>query len=279
MKMRLLLLAIVCIGLTDFVGLYGQATPLGPEQKKKPIYIGPVFGYNRSIHTFEIPSFADDALCPTFENGNDNGFYAGLTMEYILGEVLDATNSIIARITYNTLPTYTEEYTEEGGGLPSIITDPNTGEKTEVLSQSIHTADVSFNSIQVDVMYKFNFFGSGLGIAVGPNFGFAMAKTYEQQLSLTDPPEAQFERADDWQQRGFEYINDDRTIVIEDGDIPNSNAFRLGIKAGIQYEYLMGQLYVVPHAYYNFGVTQLSEDNDWRVDALQIGVDVRYALN
>jgi hypothetical protein len=35
-------------------------------------------------------------------------------------------------------------------------------------------------------------------------------------------------------------------------------------------------MYVVPNFNYNFGVTSLSADDDWRVSALQFGVDIRF---
>jgi hypothetical protein len=41
---------------------------------------------------------------------------------------------------------------------------------------------------------------------------------------------------------------------------------------------MKGGMYIVPAVFYNFGVTNLNSDFDWRVNALQIGVDLRFSF-
>jgi len=78
---------------------------------------------------------------------------------------------------------------------------------------------------------------------------------------------------------GYQSTDNDRTIIIKEGDIPESNAFRFGVKAGVQYEIITaGRTYIVPAIYYNFGITNLSSRENWRVNSLQMGVDIRFAL-
>ncbi|MDQ1267164.1 MAG: hypothetical protein QG635_2318 [Bacteroidota bacterium] len=94
---------------------------------------------------------------------------------------------------------------------------------------------------------------------------------------------AQFLRPDGWPDNGeptLRYENTDRTMVVKDEDIEGANGFRFGIKAGVQYEIITGgKWYVVPGIFYNFGLTKVSSTReDWRIDALQIGVDVRFAI-
>jgi hypothetical protein len=80
-------------------------------------------------------------------------------------------------------------------------------------------------------MYKFNpIQGNGLGLTVGPTFDFALVKTQNQTMNLVRPLNAQFSRDPNADAKGYKYTNNDRTIVILDGDIPNSSAFRLGLK-------------------------------------------------
>ena len=55
-----------------------DADPLNPGKKKPRIYVGPVAGYNRSLHTGGFASIAKGtASCPTFESGTENGYYFG----------------------------------------------------------------------------------------------------------------------------------------------------------------------------------------------------------
>lgn len=262
-------------------------TPLEPYQETRPIFIGPVFGYNRSMHSVSLKTFADAgnvnvAPCPTFENGQSNGFYVGFTWEYILGkDFKNANSSIITRVMYQTMPSYLEIGGKEYPSLVSIV-DPATGEvkeQTVVMSSTLHTLKVDYSMVTAEVVYKLNpFEGMNLGFTLGPTFDYALTKTYSQQFKLVTPRNASFIRPPDWETLGIKYENNDRTIIINDGDIPNSSAFRFGLKAGIQYEILFGRMYVVPGIQYNFGITNLSSDQSWRVNALQIGFDVRFSI-
>ncbi|MGB9912769.1 MAG: hypothetical protein ACPLRO_05320, partial [Candidatus Kapaibacteriota bacterium] len=62
-------------------------TPLGPGKGSAAIYLGPVAGFNRAIHSANLASFADDPLCPFFTNGASNGFFIGGFYEQILGGI------------------------------------------------------------------------------------------------------------------------------------------------------------------------------------------------
>ncbi|HRP01809.1 MAG TPA: hypothetical protein PLE30_04085 [Candidatus Kapabacteria bacterium] len=254
------------------------SNPLLPTYQRPPIYIGPVFGYNRSMHSVDLASF-DEAICPRFQNGDANGFYAGLSWEQMLGDLASSNSSFIVRVLYNTMPANLE--TSENP-IPSLVTvvDANGNPSSEVIlnSSTTHTQEIKYSMITGEVMYKLNPFGAGLplGFTIGPTFDFAMSKTQSQKYKLVTPLEAQFKRND---AAGYRYEDNDRTIVIKDGDIPESSSFRFGLKAGVQYEIITsGKMYIVPAMYYNFGVTNLSSRENWRVNALQVGVDIRFAL-
>lgn len=253
-------------------------SPIDLEYERPPIYIGPTFGYNSSMHSVSLKSFADDALCPVFEDGSSSGFWVGLTWEQPLGEVTNSTSSIIVRALYSTLPASLEV---AGDRYPSLVSryDANgvlTGNDV-IYSSTIHTNEVSYDLISVEAAYKLNPIpGINLGFTLGPTFDFIMTKTQNQEFNLLEPQNAAF---DPTQNPQYKYTNANRTIVVSEGDIPESSAFRLGIKAGIQYEIILkNRAYVVPAAYYNFGVTNLTSAEDWRANAFQVGVDIRFAL-
>lgn len=278
MKLRLLTLGLIAFLFAQCIELNAQIAaddnPLMPKEKVSPIYVGPVLGYNRSLHSVTLPSFALDDLCPKFENGTQNGFYAGISFEYLLGDPANSKSSIIARVLYNSLPA---ELEEGGDPYPSRVEDLS-GNEVIIISTTRHTQKVAYNLITFEAQYKLNFFESTLGVTVGPTFDFAMTKTHVQKFELLEPLEAQFKRPEDWEKKIIRYENNDRTIITKDGDIENASGFRLGLKAGIQYEILLGRMYVVPSASYNFGVTNLVSDQDWRVNAIQMGVDVRFSI-
>jgi len=257
------------------------STPIMPTYQRPPIYIGPVFGYNRSMHSVNLASF-DEAICPRFQDGDANGFYVGLSWEQMLGEAATSNSSFIVRVLYNTMPANLE--TSENP-IPSLVTvvDANGNPISETIlnSSTIHTQEVNYSMLTAEVMYKLNPIpGLPLGFTIGPTFDFAMSKTQDQRYKLVLPLEAQFKRNQQQiDENGYQYVDNDRTIIIKEGDIPESDAFRFGLKAGIQYEIITaGKMYIVPALYYNFGVTNLSSRENWRVNALQMGVDIRFAL-
>jgi hypothetical protein len=168
--------------------------------------------------------------------------------------------------------------------IPSLITivdDQGNPQGEDVINSStIHTQDITYSLITAEVMYKINPIpGIPLGFTIGPTFDYALTRNQDQRYTLVLPLEAQFRRNDEIAlERGYRYVNDDRTIIVKEGEIPDSQGFRLGIKAGMQIELLAGKWTVVPGIFYNYGVTNLSSAENWRVNVLQMGVDFRYAL-
>lgn len=279
MKVRLLL-AIAALIIFSNIDVFSQeeaeANPLGPGKTSSAIYLGPVAGYNRSMHSVRLSSFVDDPLCPFFENGSNNGFYAGMSYEQLIGNPKNSRHSIIARVLYSSLPS---SFTKEGDTYPSLVDDGHGG-YTTVNSSTRHSIDVSYNLLSVEVMYKFNALGN-LGLTAGPTFDFPLKKTLTQVYQIVSPDNVQFkvDSAFVATHPGAKYQDNNRTIIVRDGNIPNSSSFRFGLKLGLQYEFIMnGRYYIVPAIYYNLGLTNLSSDESWKVNALQAGVDVRFAL-
>lgn len=282
MNFRLLPLAIIALLILGTGNIFaqgeGEADPLNPRQLTTPVYIGPVIGFNRAIHTAELATFSNDVLCPYFENGTANGFFGGLSFEYFFGNPGNSTSSIIVRGLYNTLPA---SFSREGDKYPSLVEDPasQTG-YTTVLSVTEHTVEVSYSVLTFEVMYKLNLFNTPIAISAGPTFDFPMTKTKEQLYKIKEPNNIQFKRNEEQIQNGEieGYTDNDRTIIVESGDIPGAASFRLGLKFGIMYEINLKKLLVVPSIHYNYGLTKLTDTENWNVHALQIGIDVRYAF-
>lgn len=255
----------------------GQVSPLEPVYEAPPIYLGPVFGYNRSMHSVDLPSFAEDALCPVFTGGNENGFYLGLSYEHHIGEAAVSNSSIIGRVLYSTLPAAMSELNDKVqhivyqlDGQGNVI-----GEKA-VTTSSEHIQNIEFEVISLEVMYKINpFEGIPIGFTAGPAYDYVMTSTWEQQYKITEPNNVRFVPSPDV----LRYEDNGRTAIIKEGDILDANSYRIALKAGVQYEILMaGGFYIVPAVYYNFGLTKVSSEFDWGVNALQVGVDIRFAI-
>jgi hypothetical protein len=284
MKRFTLFLAITAITLFDSFLLTAQeANPLDPGQASKPIYLGPTLGYNRTYHSVDLATYNPAALCPIFTNGDNNGFWVGFTYEHLLGkDITTSKSSIIGRVMYNTFPASFSVQSKDAnnGGLPSI--DPTTN--LPISSDVLHTNEVKFSVITIEAVYKFNFLNN-LGVTVGPTFDIiSLSKTQEQKMSLLKPNNASFKETDDPEIlktiRYTDFISGNknpRGIILKEGDI--NGGMRWGIKAGLQYEILTkSNFYIVPSISYNLGIGGISSDQTWRVSAIQIGVDMRFAI-
>jgi len=264
---------------------FGQLdNPLAPAQEGKPFYIGPVFGYNRVMHNTNkpaIPLALDEVPCPSFENGSANGFFAGVSVEFMLGEAANSKSSIIGRLLYNTFPSYFEQ---QGDDLPTTVNIAQSDGSvvpTETITFINYLNDITYSTASLDILYKFNFINSGkvgIGIVAGSTFDFTMQATEINRLKLVSPDNALLiQNPALVQERGWSYP-DGKTLQFNDGDITNAAGFRMGFKIGFQVEFSFQKLIVVPNIMYNLAITELSPDYDWRVNALQIGVYIRFAI-
>ncbi len=276
MKLRLLLLAFLTVAIffTDIVTAQDIGeTPLGPSGSSSAIYLGPVVGYNRSMHSVDLASFATDPLCPFFTNGSSNGFHVGFFYEQILGNAT-SQHSLVARVLYNSMPSFFEKV---GDTYPSLI-DDGKGGLTTVNSSTKHTVDVAYNMASLDIMYKFRAV-LGLVLTVGPTIDFVLSKKLTQKFMMVEPDYVQFKVVP-----GYVYEDNNRTIVVYDGDIEKdalkkSASTRFGLKLGVQYEIITGgKINFIPGIFYNMGLTNAADSESWKVSAIQASVDIRFAL-
>ncbi|MDC1067622.1 hypothetical protein OAQ99_00530 [Candidatus Kapabacteria bacterium] len=260
------------------------ADPLNPGQVSKPIYIGPVIGYNAVSHagTQQVIQTQNNSIdCPNFEDGSENGFYVGVAFEYLLGGAKNSTSSIIAKLLYSTYPGFVEK---EGDQLPTSfngnVNQPAGQQVTQTLIN--FTREIDYSVISGEVLYKMNIAGTPIGAVAGLAFDFTMTATDVQQMKLASPSNAEFIKVPnqiepDW------FYPDAKTLQFgqEGGeDIAGAAGLRVGLKLGLQYEFSFPGFLIVPHMFYNYGLTSLvnEDQNEWRVSAFQIGTDVRFAF-
>ena len=283
-SMTSILILLMILGVENIFS-QSASNPLRPGQKKNVIYFGPVAGYNRSFHTtdYKVTEPENDAVaCPSFTEGSNNGYFFGISGEYLIGNVKNSRSSIIGKIVYNTLPSTLSQ----GGGdeLSSSILDPTTGAPTVLKTSVDHSLDIEYNLISTEIIYKFNFKGN-FGVTVGPVIDLVMSSNNTQRMTIvgTDKEQAIFydyTRRDDPDiiAAGITFEDGGRTRVVDRNFGADISNFRMGLKFGLQYTFYLQQLIVVPNFNYNFGLTNLSTVRDWRVSAIQVGVDVRWAF-
>lgn len=263
-----LLLSFALLSAYSVVVSQDAENPLDPGAKPKRIYIGPAAGVNITGNGGSFSSLSGEANCPEFTAGNAIGFYLGLTAEYMLGEDANSNSSIIARVLYDNMPIF---FTVPGQEYPAQY--PN---GQVVNTTTSHEIQITYPMLTTEILYKINPFGNLFGFTVGPSFGIPIGGEQEERFNLVNPPEAQFIK--DPNIDPARYTNFDRTLIYYKDVIPNANPFRFALKVGAHLEISQGKMLIVPNINYNFGITTVNSKDAWRINALQAGVDVRFAI-
>lgn len=286
MRIRYLLFGLLMFAFASDKIFAQGSNPLEARSTPTTIYFGLTFGYNKVMHNTSLRSFPNTQSkeqetlfpCPIFTDGKANGFHIGGFYEQFIGEVGTA-HSIIFRGLYNTFPSNFEEF---GDDQMSRVQDQNDGSWKEVPSSTIHINEIKYSALTLDVMYKFRAYSlqnvGKLVFTLGPTFDFIATKTRNQTMSIVKPDNAYFAEFDDPNTK-YKFTNNGRTIVAYDGEIANAKSLRVGVKVGVQLEIPLPNtnIEIIPSAFYNMAFTNV-DDQDWKVNVFQIGVDLRYAL-
>lgn len=279
MKFRLLCVFLLTLSLTcqnAFAQDEEDVSPIAAGKAPPRIYMGPIVGYNRVMNSGGFPSFSNDVNCPTFTDGSGSGFFAGWAFEYLLGDPKTSKSSIIARVIYDNLPS---SFTQSGDRLPSLVRDAVNNRDTVIFTTTQHVAEIKYTTIDLDIMYRFNLGATPLGLTAGIAPGFAMTQQAVQKFMLIEPLNARLVPPPDTAAvKPIRYEDFGRTAIIRDEAIKNASAFRFALKFGMQYEIILRKLTLIPSLHYNVGLTDMTSTDSWKINALQAGIEARFAL-
>jgi hypothetical protein len=244
------------------------ANPLDPPAYQSQVLVGPVVGGNRNYHTGGFRTI-DEPGCPTFDQGSGWGYLAGISAEYLPN--LRSTWSVIPRVTYEERPgTFVQH-------LPDVKVAPvGTGEP---IDQSVDVASaVMYRMVAAELMYKREFaqlLNVRFAVEAGPVGAVVLSGRNIQTENLVDPENARFINP-----RGLPTEADGRKLVLYNGDIPGRSGFRLSLKAGIQAEIPLFRngWYMTPGIYYDYGVTDVTSSENWKLNSMLFSVDLRRAF-
>lgn len=245
----------------------GGSNPLEPVLPKASVLIGPVIGVNRNFHTGGFRTVTADESCPVFEQGSGWGFLGGISAELLFGE----SWSIIPRVTYESRPgSFTSELPDALVLLP--------GTQTVVTQTVTSSSEVSYGIVNVEVMYKkeiANLGGMRIGAAAGLAGQVVISGNNRQVQDLIEPENAKFTN-----QQGYETENNGRRLIFFDNVIPERSSTRFSVKAGLQAEVgLFGNAWTMtPGLYYDYGLTDVTANENWALNTLMFMVDFRRAF-
>jgi hypothetical protein len=244
-----------------------ESNPLDFNVPKSQVLVGPVAGVNRNFHSggFRV---IDEPNCPIFEQGGGWGFLGGISAEFQLGK----SWSIIPRIYYEARPGKFQQT------LPDVLVlIPG---ETQPVNQTVSTtSDITYNLVTASVMYKQEFAQIGKGLrfaaAIGPTASYVISGKIHQVQDLEKPENARFVNP-----TGKPTANNGREIIFADGDIPGLSSTRLSVMAGLQAEFgLFNNAWIMtPGAYYDYGLTDVTKNENWNLSSIVFMVDFRRAF-
>lgn len=263
---------LLVISCSSFAQDEDLSDPLAPKKAPTRIYLGPIGGISKNFHTGGFESFKGDVQCPSFGVGDATGFFAGFSFEYLLGKSpKDSRSSLLVRLAYDSRPA---SFSVVGDIHPSRLLSTDTTKPEQIVQSSTnHDASIVYQMVNADILYKLNMGNSRFALAAGPSIGLVMKATVDQTFSLVQPNNVQF-----IEKPGNNYTNNRRTIVLQSGDIPSKSGIRFGVKVGAMYEINASKMLIVPAIWYDFGITKTTSAENWRVNSLMMGVDLRFAL-
>ena len=289
MRFRLLPITIFAFLLISYVQSFAQesdlSNPLEEGKKGGVILIGPCAGYNRSLHSLSLSSFNNDVYCPVFKKGDGSGFFFGLTYELPFGKADQSTTSLIFRAVYSTMPFH---MTEAGDDVPSLVVltkddqgyNPKDPNQQIINSKVQHTMDISYNIVSIEAMYKYNIdVSTPIGFTAGPTIDIPITRTLQQKMKIIESSvPVQF-----IPQPGYKYADGGTTLLVQDGAIKNASSLGIGLKIGVHYEYQLqtgaySSATLMPYIYYKLGLLKVTSSEDWRINMLQIGFDLRFGM-
>jgi hypothetical protein len=244
-----------------------ESSPISSGKERPPVLIGGVLGVNRNFHSGGFRTVTADENCPVFESGGGWGFAAGLSAEIAMGE----RGGIVPRLTYESRPGSFEN------DLPNAyVIAQNSNEP--MLQSVVASSDVSYSILNAEVLYKQEIANVGplrIGVAAGPAFGLVLDAHNRQYEDLVEPASARFTNVHD-----LTVENGGRRLVFFDDELPGKNGMRLSLKAGVQAELgAFGNAWIIsPGLYYDFGLSDVTESDNWQLNTLTFMVDFRRAF-
>lgn len=190
------------------------------------------------------------SCCPEYSDGTGTGMMIGGLVDFFLAEKF----SLQGRVSLHS----------GGGLLEARETETVNTDGTAQTGVFEHTIKSKHMWLNIEPLITFSP-ADKFKILLGPTVGLLMSASFSQKEEILEPSDATFE-------------NDSTTRAIYSGDIPQTNTLFVGITGGLRYEIpISGNMWsIAPEVFYTFGLTNLQQNEAWKMNALRFGLAVQY---
>jgi outer membrane protein OmpA-like peptidoglycan-associated protein len=248
--MRKLLLILALISLS--INLFAQSEEQTYYNFKQPA-VGLYGGINFNNHLVDFPKLPETFDCCThYTNGKGMGFAIGGIFSMPLTDFL-MFDIRLGYFTRNGLITALEhEVLNLNGSAVDGIFE--------------HSIDAGLGAVTLEPLFGVKIFG-GLKFNLGLQAGYMINKSYILKETLIEPSEGTFE-------------NGSRERLLQTGDIQQSQSMIIAPFAGLSYDIPLDankQWYLTPEAFYYLGITDILNDNPWKINTIHAGLAIKYS--
>lgn len=268
----LLLLTAFAVSTAMLLGVANRAGAQGniihPEVQTG-FLVGPVGGVNLvAYNTSAFPVLNLEPGCFEAQNGSDVAAWGGLSFEFPMGNPNELQNFIVGEVLYDSKSSkFSSAANNSAVNIPTKLNGYVDANSSVTTGESATLA-----YLEVNLAYKYNFTPGpspvGPGIQVGPVVGIKMNATYNKTVTVSAiSPTA-----------NADGVALDQSVTASTADA-SAAGLRIALRAAATYDLSFTNEWIAtPIVGYDFPITKVDPNNNWRASALFAGVAFRYFI-
>jgi hypothetical protein len=230
--------------------------------------VGPIGGINLVAYNSDQFGILNlEPTCFLAQNGSDVAAWGGVSFEFPMGNPNELQSFIVGEVLYDSKSSKFSGLNNSAVGIPTKmngVVDQNSSVTTALSARLAY--------LEVNLAYKYNFTPGpapvGPGIQVGPVVGIKMGANYTKTISVSATSgDANV---------GGGIANQSVSATSAD---PTAAGLRIALRAAATYDLSFSPDWIAtPTVGYDFPITKVDPNNNWRASALFAGIAFRYFI-
>ena len=229
--------------------------------------VGPIGGINLvAYNTNQFGILNLEPTCFTAQNGSDVAAWGGVSFEFPMGNPNELQSFIVGEVLYDSKSSKFSTGTSSATNIPTKLNG------YVYANSSVTTAlSASLAYLEVNLAYKYNFTPGpspvGPGIEVGPVVGIKTTSNFNKTITVTATNGT-----------GAGDGSQDETVSAQSA-IADAAGLRIALRAAATYDISFTNEWIAtPTVGYDFPITKVDPDQNWRTSALFAGIAFRYFI-
>ncbi len=230
--------------------------------------VGPIGGINLvAYNTDQFGILNLEPTCFLAQNGSDVAAWGGISFEFPMGDPNELQSFIVGEVLYDSRSSKFATLTNSAVNIPTKlngVVDPNSSVTTAL--------SASLAYLELDLAYKYNFTPGpapvGPGIQVGPVVGIKTTANFDKTITVMAS-------------NGNAAVDNgvqDQTVSSKSA-VTDATGLRIALRAAATYDISFTNDWIAtPTVGYDFPITKVDPDENWRTSAFFAGISLRYFI-